>query len=116
MARKYVCAYYDWLVRFAKCDDAELGRLLRAAIDYAREGIEPSFAEDTHEDLFWPSIRAQIDNDGKNYKKKSDAGQKGNESRWGKKQEAPKHEEQPVEAPANIQEYINKIKAWKDSM
>lgn len=114
MARKFVCAYFDWLQTLRKCTDAELGRILRGALAYARDGTQPSFAEGSREELFWDGIAAQIDRDSAKYDKRAKAGTKGMENRWNKPSQ--KVEEKATEPPANIREYIDKITAWKDAM
>lgn len=115
MARKFVCAYFDWLDTLKRCTDEEIGRLLRAALTYARDGTKPSFAEGSREDLYWWGIASQVDRDIGKYDKRAKAGEKGMESRWGKKKEeqAPTQTAQP---PTEIQAYIDQIKAWKADM
>lgn len=118
MARQFVCAYFDWLETLKRCTDEELGRLLRAALTYARDGSKPSFAEGTREDLYWWGIASQIDRDIGKYDRRAKAGEKGNEVRWGKKNKSP--EQKPADPtalpPTDIQAYIDKIKAWKNDM
>lgn len=116
MSRKFVCAYFDWLETLQRCTDEEIGRLLRAALSYARDGVKPSFAEGTREDLYWWGIVAQLDRDGAKYDKRIKAGEKSGEVRRDKVKANQESSAKPSDAPAEIQAYIEKIKAWKDSL
>ena len=115
MARKFVCAHFDWLDTLKRCTDEEIGRLLRAALTYARDGTKPSFAEGSREDLYWWGIASQVDRDIGKYDRRARAGEKGNEVRWKKK---PKETEQAQTAqpPAEIRAYIDQLKAWQANM
>lgn len=111
MARKFVCAYYTWLDSLKKCDDAQFGRIVRAALRYGRDGIEPSFPEGSREEMVWGLVQAQIDTDITKYTKKSAAGAKGNEKRWGGKIQ---HDE--VKTPATGAAEIEDLKKFLASM
>ena len=115
MARKFVCAYFDWLDTLKRCTDEEIGRLLRAALTYARDGTKPSFAEGSREDLYWWGIASQVDRDIGKYDRRARAGEKGNEVRWNKKPKEPEPA-QTAQPPAEIRAYIDQIKAWKADM
>ena len=79
MAMKYVKAYYDWLEMMEALSDGERGRLITAALEYARSGIVPSLSGS--ERFVFPSIRAQIDRDTQSYdevsEKRKSSGSKG---------------------------------------
>lgn len=84
MARAFVCAYFDWLDTFAKCNDAEFGRLVRAALRYARDGETPSFAEGGREEILWDGLASQLRRDTAKYDRRSRNGTKSVEKRWNK--------------------------------
>ena len=79
MAMKYVKVYYDWLEMMEALSDGERGRLITAALEYARSGIVPSLSGS--ERFVFPSIRAQIDRDAQSYseisEKRKSSGSKG---------------------------------------
>lgn len=82
MARSYVCAYFTWLDQLKSCSDAEVGRLVRAALAYGRDGTVPSFPAGSKKDMAWSFLKTQIDHDLLSYDQKSVAGTKGMEKRW----------------------------------
>ena len=79
----YVKAFVDWLERFHKLSDAEFGRLVRAALEYKKDGTVVS----GREELLLDGIRLDIDRDEKQYQDiceaRAAAGRKGAEARWG---------------------------------
>lgn len=81
----YLKVFGDWLVRFQKLDDAQFGRLIRAAIGYVCAGEEPDI--DGMEGLSFDYIRPALDNDMVKYAEKvhrnTKNGQKGAAARWG---------------------------------
>ena len=84
-ALPYLKVFGDWLVRFQRLDDAQFGRLVRAAIGYVCAGEEPQI--DGIEGLSFDSIRPALDNDVVKYQEKvaknSVNGTKGAVARWG---------------------------------
>lgn len=84
-ALPYLKVFGDWLVRFQRLDDAQFGRLIRAAIGYVCEGEEPII--DGIEGLSFDYIRPALDNDVVKYQEKvaknSVNGTKGAVARWG---------------------------------
>lgn len=84
-ALPYLKVFGDWLVRFQRLDDAQFGRLVRAAISYVCAGEEPQI--DGMEGLSFDYIRPALDNDIVKYQetaaKNSVNGKKGADVRWG---------------------------------
>lgn len=84
-ALPYLKVFGDWLVRFQRLDDAQFGRLVRAAIGYVCAGEEPQI--DGIEGLSFDYIRPALDNDVVKYQEKvaknSVNGTKGAVARWG---------------------------------
>lgn len=112
MARKFVCAYYTWLDSLKKCTDEEFGRLVRAALKYARDGDAPSFAEGSKEDTVWGLLQAQLDADRQKYIATSAGGTKGMRNRWGKRD--PSQDE--VKTAGTGQTEIADLRKFIDSM
>lgn len=111
MARAYICTFLDYLDIYGKCTDEAFGRLIRAALLFARDGTEPSFPEGSMEDIYWPGVLAQVRRDVRNYQKKVKAGAKGNEKRWGKQEEPPA----PVDGKAELIEMQKFIDSMADT-
>lgn len=80
----YLKAFYDWLIPMDLLSDEEVGRLFRAALLYARDGVEITLSD--KERLVFASWRAQIDRDKAAWKTKSEslskAGKRGASARW----------------------------------
>lgn len=85
MDGSYVKAFVDWLERFHKLSDAEFGRLVRAALEYKKNGTVVQLSG--REELLLDGIRLDIDRDEKQYQDiceaRAAAGRKGAEVRWG---------------------------------
>lgn len=81
----YLKVFGDWLIRFQKLDDAQFGRLVRAAIAYVCNGQVPTI--DGMEGLSFDYLRPALDNDKSKYTEKVEKnrrnGQKGADARWG---------------------------------
>ena len=81
----YLKVFGDWLTRFQKLDDAQFGRLVRAAIGYVCAGEEPAI--DGMEGLSFDYIRPALDMDIIRYREKveknTENGVKGAAARWG---------------------------------
>lgn len=84
MAGVYLKVFVDSIQRYQKLNDAEFGRLMRAAIIYKATGEEVKLTG--REDLYWDGIKIDIDRDNETYAKvskaKSLAGKKGAATRW----------------------------------
>lgn len=81
-------AWGDWLVMFQDLDDAQFGRLMRAAISYVCAGVEPDMSEWAKEDrLPFNILRPVLDKNRGNYlekvRKNTENGAKGAAARWG---------------------------------
>lgn len=81
--------YYNYLEELSAYSDAELGRLIRALLRYARDGVEPELRR--REMLLWPLLRGNADRARESYEKlaqsRSLAGKKGAEALWGARDE-----------------------------
>ena len=77
-----MCAHYTWLDSLKKCTDEEFGKLVRAALKYARDGAQPSFAEGSREELLWGLLQTQLDIESAVYARKAAAGRTGGNTRW----------------------------------
>ena len=80
----YLKVFLDWQERFRKLSDAELGRLIRAALTYMREGVVPQLTG--REELVFDGVRPKIDRDKEAYdatcEARRRAGKAGAEARW----------------------------------
>jgi hypothetical protein len=79
MAREFFCAYHS-LTDTTRClNDAEFGRLMRAAISYSASGESPTLSG--REAVLWDMVRWQIDRDIEKYQafadKQTENGKKG---------------------------------------
>lgn len=81
----YLKVFGDWLTRFQKLDDAQFGRLVRAAVGYVCAGEEPTI--DGIEGYLFDTIRPALDMDMARYREKveknTENGAKGAAARWG---------------------------------
>ena len=79
MAREYMCAYHSLLETAQRLNDAEFGRLMRAAISYSASGESPTLSG--RELMLWDMIKWQIDRDIEKFKvfteKQAENGRKG---------------------------------------
>lgn len=84
MAGEYLKLFVDCLDKYRKLNDAEFGRLIRAALTYKRDGVEMEL--NGREELLWDGIKLDIDRDNKTYSDivnlRSEAGKKGAAARW----------------------------------
>ena len=80
----YLKVFFDWQERFQKLSDAELGRLLRAAISYKRDGLVPQLTG--REELLFDGLKLEIDRDIEAYdamcRSRQSAGRAGAAARW----------------------------------
>lgn len=83
---KYLKLFVDCLERCQKLNDAEFGRLIRAALSYKATGVEVRLMG--REEILWDGIKLDIDRDNENYaniiNQRTAAGRKGAASRWQK--------------------------------
>lgn len=84
MAEKYLKIFVDCLDKYQKLNDAEFGRLIRAALTYKATGVEVELMG--REELLWDGMKLDIDRDNKAYsdvcKTRSEAGKAGAAKRW----------------------------------
>ena len=82
--------YLNYLDEFSGYTDAEFGRLIRALLRYARDGVEPEFRR--REKLAWPLLRGNADRAAARYeqlrRRRSEAGRLGGAARWAKERES----------------------------
>lgn len=80
----YLKLFVDCLEKYQKINDAEFGRLIRAALHYKANGEEVKLTG--REELLWDGMKLDIDRDNKRYVEMSEvraeAGRRGAESRW----------------------------------
>lgn len=65
MALTYINLYYTYKDAFKELSDAEVGRLIKGALDYAEHKLEPNFKG--NERFIWAMIKGQIDRDQDKY-------------------------------------------------
>ena len=65
MALKSINLYYSYLDAFQMLSDAEVGRLIRGALNYAETGDQPKLSG--NEKFIWSVIKGQIDRDQEAY-------------------------------------------------
>lgn len=84
MPSSYLKLFLDCLEKYQRLDDAEFGRLIRAALAYKSTGTSPTGLG--REELLWDGLRMEIDRDNESYADKvrarSEAGKLGAASRW----------------------------------
>ena len=77
--------YHDYLEKFEALTDEEFGRLIRAAMQYDRDGTSPKLEGNLR--IMWPVIKATVDEDRKKRESarlsRSEAGKKGAAATWG---------------------------------
>lgn len=83
MAREYMCLYHSYLETASELTDEEFGRLIRASLEYSRDGTTRPLTG--NEKILYPTFRWQIDKD-KDYfedigKKRKSAGSAGGKSK-----------------------------------
>ena len=67
MAQKFLCVYLDMLPALEGLDYPEVGRLIIAALKYARDGEQPASLKGK-ETVLWPVFMSQIDRNRESYK------------------------------------------------
>lgn len=71
MAREFLCVYLDMLPTLRNLGNAELGRLILAALEYSTDGTQPVGLVGK-EAILWPMFMSQIDEDKEYQKKRSE--------------------------------------------
>lgn len=83
----YLKLFVDSIEKYQKLNDAEFGRLIRAALTYKATGVEVNLMG--REELLWDGMKLDIDRDNQKYADtsagRSAAGKKGAASRWNSK-------------------------------
>ena len=80
MAREFFCAYHSLLETTKRLNDAEFGRLMRAAITYSADGQELELSG--RELMAWDMVKWQIDRDVAEYAKKCEKQRQNVMKRW----------------------------------
>ena len=98
-----IMLHYETMDCLEAMSDAQLGQLLRATMDYAKDGTEPSFDDIVLKSL-WPLLRQTADRDEARYRRRVEQGKKAARSRWENRPEepaaAPEAEAPPAHAAA----------------
>lgn len=80
MAREFFCAYHSLLETTKRLNDAEFGRLMRAAITYSASGQELELGG--RELMAWDMVKWQIDRDVAEYTKRCEKQRQNVMKRW----------------------------------
>ena len=75
MDKAYIKLWLDYRCYFETLSDAEVGRLVRAMLDYEIDGAAPEFSGS--ERILWPVMRRNLDIDHEFLEKQSKNGSKG---------------------------------------
>ena len=75
MDKAYIKLWLDYRCYFETLSDAEVGRLVRAMLDYEIDGAAPEFSGS--ERILWPVMRRNLDIDHEFLEKQSTNGSKG---------------------------------------
>jgi DnaD/phage-associated family protein len=102
----YIKLWLDYRCYFETLSDAEVGRLVRAMLDYELDGATPKFSGS--ERVLWPVIRRNIDIDHEFLEKQAKNGSKGGRPR--KPKETQQNPEEPKETQQNQKEKIENRK------
>ena len=101
----YIKLWLDYRCYFETLSDAEVGRLVRAMLDYELDGATPKFSGS--ERVLWPVMRRNIDIDHEFLEKQAKNGSKGGRPR--KPKETQQNPEKPKETQQNQKEKIEYI-------
>ena len=96
----YIKLWLDYRCYFETLSDAEVGRLVRAMLDYEIDGATPKFSGS--ERVLWPVMRRNIDIDHEFLEKQAKNGSKGGRPR--KPKETQQNPEEPKETQQNPEE------------
>lgn len=102
----YIKLWLDYRCYFETLSDAEVGRLVRAMLDYELDGATPKFSGS--ERVLWPVMRRNIDIDHEFLEKQAKNGSKGGRPR--KPKETQQNPEEPKETQQNQKEKIENRK------
>ena len=102
----YIKLWLDYRCYFETLSDAEVGRLVRAMLDYELDGATPKFSGS--ERVLWPVMRRNIDIDHEFLEKQSKNGSKGGRPR--KPKETQQNQKEPKETQQNQKEKIENRK------
>lgn len=102
----YIKLWLDYRCYFETLSDAEVGRLVRAMLDYEIDGATPKFSGS--ERVLWPVMRRNIDIDHEFLEKQAKNGSKGGRPR--KPKETQQNPEEPKETKQNQKEKIENRK------
>lgn len=102
----YIKLWLDYRDYFETLSDAEVGRLVRAMLDYELDGATPKFSGS--ERVLWPVMRRNIDIDHEFIEKQSKNGSKGGRPK--KPKEAQQNPEKPKETQQNQKQKIENRK------
>lgn len=97
MDKAYIKLWLDYRCYFETLSDAEVGRLVRAMLDYEIDGAAPEFSGS--ERILWPVMRRNLDIDHEFLEKQSKNGSKG--GRPAKPKETQQNPEKPKETQRN---------------
>ena len=81
-----VMLYFELMPMFDELGNAAVAQLIRAIMDYARDGVLPEF-EDPALRAVWPLMQRRVEYDDEVYRRKSEARRKAALKRWGKDRE-----------------------------
>lgn len=88
--REYALAYFSYIDNLKLYTDEERGRLFMAMLEYARDGIEPSFTG-KREEFLWVTMKQNIDRSSSKYEemcaKNRENGKKSHQKSDGEKTE-----------------------------
>lgn len=97
MDKAYIKLWLDYRCYFETLSDAEVGRLVRAMLDYEIDGAAPEFSGS--ERILWPVMRRNLDIDHEFLEKQSKNGSKGGRPK--KPKETQQNPEKPKETQRN---------------
>ena len=102
----YIKLWLDYRCYFETLSDAEVGRLVRAMLDYELDGATPKFSGS--ERVLWPVMRRNIDIDHEFLEKQAKNGSKGGRPK--KPKETQQSPDKPIETQQNQKEKIENRK------
>lgn len=97
MDKAYIKLWLDYRCYFETLSDAEVGRLVRAMLDYEIDGAAPEFSGS--ERILWPVMRRNLDIDHEFLEKQSKNGAKGGRPK--KSKETQQNPDKPKETQQN---------------
>lgn len=76
----YIMLYHDALVEYSPLSDEQFGRLIRAALQFAKTGTETELS--APESILWPGLKMRILRDAEKYQKICDKRADAAKKRW----------------------------------